>query len=55
MSRKLKQREPPIGLLIDDEIQTQSATFMPNARIEYGKDIVNASDAVLSYVVYPEY
>jgi hypothetical protein len=26
---------------------------MPNARIEYGKDIVNASDAVLSYVVYP--
>jgi len=26
---------------------------MPNARIEYGKEVVDASDAVLSYIVYP--
>ena len=51
--QKIKTARASIGLLIDDEIQTQKATFMPNARIEYGKDIVNASDAVLSYVVYP--
>ena len=51
--QKIKTARASIGLLIDDEIQTQNATFMPNARIEYGKDIVNASDAVLSYVVYP--
>jgi outer membrane autotransporter protein len=51
--QKIKTARASIGLLIDDEIQTQKAIFMPNARIEYGKDIVNASDAVLSYVVYP--
>ncbi|MDA9030708.1 Ig-like domain-containing protein [Candidatus Pseudothioglobus singularis] len=51
--QKIKTARVSIGLLIDDEIQTQSATFMPNARIEYGKDVVDASDAVLSYVVYP--
>jgi len=51
--QKIKTARASIGLLIDDEIQTQKATFMPNARIEYGKDVVDASDAVLSYVVYP--
>jgi len=51
--QKIKTARASIGLLIDDEIQTQKATFMPNARIEYGKDVVDASDAVLSYIVYP--
>jgi outer membrane autotransporter protein len=51
--QKIKTARASVGLLIDDEIQTQNATFMPNARIEYGKDVVDASDAVLSYAVYP--
>jgi hypothetical protein len=51
--QKIKTARASVGLLIDDEIKTQNATFIPNARIEYGKDIVDASDAVLSYVVYP--
>jgi hypothetical protein len=51
--QKIKTARASVGLLIDDEIQTPEATFFPNARIEYGKDVVDASDAVLSYVVYP--
>ena len=51
--QKIKTVRASVGLLIDDEIKTQNATFIPNARIEYGKDVVDASDAVLSYVVYP--
>ena len=51
--QKIKTARASVGLLIDDEIKTQNATFIPNARIEYGKDVVDASDAVLSYVVYP--
>ncbi|MBA4732231.1 MAG: Ig-like domain-containing protein [Candidatus Thioglobus sp.] len=51
--QKIKTARASVGLLIDDEIQTQNGTFMPNARIEYGRDVVDASDAVLSYVVYP--
>ena len=51
--QKIKTARASIGILIDDEIQTKKATFMPNARIEYGKDVVDASDAVLSYIVYP--
>jgi len=51
--QKIKTARASVGLLIDDEIQTQKATFMPNARIEYGKDVVDASDAVISYIVYP--
>ena len=26
---------------------------MPNGRFEYGKDIIDSSDAVVSYIVYP--
>jgi len=51
--QKIKTARASIGLLIDNEIKTTEATFMPNARIEYGRDVVDASDAVLSYVVYP--
>ncbi len=51
--QKIKTARASVGLLIDDEIKTQNATFIPNARIEYGKDVLDASDAVLSYVVYP--
>ena len=51
--QKIKTARASVGLLIDDEMKTQSAIFIPNARIEYGKDVVDASDAVLSYVVYP--
>jgi hypothetical protein len=51
--QKIKTARASVGLLIDDEIKTQNATFIPNARIEYGKDVVDTSDAVLSYDVYP--
>ncbi|MDA9642148.1 Ig-like domain-containing protein, partial [Candidatus Thioglobus sp.] len=51
--QKIKTARASVGLLIDDEIKTQNAIFIPNARIEYGKDVVDASDAVLSYAVYP--
>ena len=50
---KIKAARASIGLLIDHEITTPEATYMPNARIEYGRDMVDASDAVISYNVYP--
>ena len=27
---------------------------MPNARLEFGRDIIDSSDAVVSYIVYPD-
>ena len=38
---------------MDDEVKIGKANFMPNARVEYGKDIIDSSDAVVSYIVYP--
>ena len=48
--QKIKAARASIGLLIDHEITTPEATYMPNARIEYGRDVVDASDAVLSLI-----
>ena len=51
--QKIKTVKASIGLLVDDVIKIGEVTFMPNARIEYGKDIIDSSDAVVSYIVYP--
>ena len=51
--QKIKTARASIGLLVNDEITTEKATYMPNARFEYGKDVVDTTDAVLSYIVYP--
>jgi len=51
--QKLKTARASIGLLMDDEVKIGEANFMPNARVEYGKDIIDSSDAVVSYNVYP--
>ena len=45
--QKIKTARASIGLLVDDEVQdSKKITFMPNARIEYGKDLIDSSDAV---------
>ena len=41
-------------MLVDDEIKIREITFMPNARLEFGRDIIDSSDAVVSYIVYPD-
>jgi len=51
--QKIKTLKASIGLLMDDVIKIGEVTFMPNARIEYGKDIIDSSDAVVSYIIYP--
>ena len=51
--QKLKTARGSIGMLVSDEIKLHYMTFMPNARLEYGWDINNASNAVVSYIVYP--
>ena len=51
--QKIKTARASIGLLMDDEVKIGEANFMPNARVEYGKDIIDSSDAVVSYIVYP--
>ena len=51
--QKIKTARASIGLLMDDEVKIGAANFMPNARVEYGKDIIDSSDAVVSYIVYP--
>ena len=51
--QEIKTARASIGLLINDKVKIGEITFMPNARIEYGKDITDTSDAVVSYIVYP--
>ena len=51
--QKIKTARASIGLLVDDEVRIREITFMPNARIEYGKDLIDSSDAIVSYNVYP--
>ena len=51
--QNIKTVRASIGLLMDDEVKIGEANFMPNARVEYGKDIIDSSDAVVSYIVYP--
>jgi len=51
--QKIKTAKASIGLLMDDVIKVGEVTFMPNGRFEYGKDIIDSSDAIVSYIVYP--
>ena len=51
--QKIKTARASIGLLVNDEVRIREIKFMPNARIEYGKDLIDSSDAIVSYNVYP--
>ena len=51
--QQIKTTRGSIGILVDDEIKFRGITFMPNARLEYGWDIIDSSDAVVSYIAYP--
>ena len=51
--QQIKTARASIGILVDDEIKFRKITFMPNARLEYGNNIIDSSDAVVSYIVYP--
>jgi outer membrane autotransporter protein len=51
--QQIKTARASIGILVDDEIKIREITFMPNARLEFGRDIIDSSDAVISYIVYP--
>ena len=42
-----------IGMLADDKFKFKEITFTPNARLEYGWDSTNITDAILSYIIYP--
>ena len=51
--QKLKTARGSIGILVNDEIKFSEMTLMPNARLEYGWNVNNATNAVMSYIVYP--
>ncbi|MFL2792026.1 MAG: Ig-like domain-containing protein, partial [Paracoccaceae bacterium] len=51
--QNLRTAKGSIGMKADDKIKLNELTFMPRARIEYGWDFSNSSDAIISYNTYP--
>jgi len=51
--QKINTARASIGLLVDDEVRIREITFMPNARIEYGKELIDSSDVIVTYNIYP--
>ena len=51
--QKIKTARGAFGILVDDKIKINEISLMPNARVEYGWNTTNSSDAIISYIAYP--